>query len=434
MESLCMRMRGLHLQRAACSIRLPTPLNLNNARCSAPVYTMLVAHKHRGSARFNWRRIDWSDPDVTVFSQTVDDGSMRLDRLLREQTGFPQSKVQHLIVTRKVQAVRDGVILSKDETHARLKVLPGDKVAVYGLKKTAREIKESRTKIKYEDLEYSMEAPRKSNLKKLNLEILHKDDHLLVINKPWNLVVQGGEGSESHILPDYLEELKFDKPDLPRVVHRLDKLTTGVLLLARTRVAAIQLSELFREHKLVKEYVAQVAGWPKQDEGIIDAPLCIKGTPPLESVQLAEPDDEEQWRAITKYQVVDRREDVHCTCYIYTFMAETGRKHQYAHIVLMYYAVNTPITGDRKYGYVILGPMKVSRKGIVPKMGHYLHLHKITLPAGWLDPNANVPPTPTVITAPLPLYLQPMESMLKKLDEKAPPKQYQIHCKHKLMT
>lgn len=101
MESLCMRIRTLYLQRAACSIKLPTPLHLNNAHCYGSVYTMLVAHKHK-SSRFNWRRIDWSDPEVTVFTQTVDDGSMRLDRLLREQTGFPQSKVQHLIVTRKV--------------------------------------------------------------------------------------------------------------------------------------------------------------------------------------------------------------------------------------------------------------------------------------------------------------------------------------------
>ncbi|RKP23256.1 hypothetical protein SYNPS1DRAFT_24735 [Syncephalis pseudoplumigaleata] len=114
----------------------------------------------------------------------------------------------------------------------------------------------------------------------------------------------------------------------------------------------------------------------------------------MEAVQVADGTEKEKWDAVTEYEVVERREDVHARpASFLRLWPKTGRKHQLrAHCAQI---LRAPITGDRKYGYVILGPM-----------------------AGWFDPVANVPPTPTVITAPLPIYLQPMEPMLKKLDQK----------------
>ncbi|KAI9596381.1 pseudouridine synthase [Syncephalis fuscata] len=410
MEGLWVRVRSLSLERGLSSARLSGPPSLLASRCRGPCHVMPVAFR----SRFSWNRISWDDPEVTVFKQTADDGIMRLDRLLREQTGFPQSVIQQIVNSRKVQAVRNGVILSKDETHVRLRVLPGDQVAVFGLRGMARD----RSSQDHDEEKTEYKPQSRSRVPKMSFDVLYKDDHLLAIQKPSGLVVQGGDGVESAVLTNYLDELKFEKSEPPRIVHRLDKLTTGVLLLGRTRAGAIKLSEMFRNSTMTKEYIAQVAGWPRKNEGTIDTPLCVEGEPPLEKIVLANEQTENKWSAVTKYQVLDQREDVHgrpVSCV--RLWPQTGRKHQLrAHCALV---LRSPIVGDRKYGYVVLGPMKVSRKGIVPIMNLHLHLNRITLPAGWLDPEANLPPTPTIITAPAPLYLNHVESMVIKADKAA---------------
>ena len=111
--------------------------------------------------------------------------------------------------------------------------------------------------------------------------VLFRDDHLIVLNKPAGLAVQGGTGQRgtgqrSH-LGALLPALRFGRPDDPRLVHRLDKDTSGLLVLARTPAAAAKLGALFRSREVEKIYVAAVAGKPEPPAGTIRFGLVKAG-------------------------------------------------------------------------------------------------------------------------------------------------------------
>jgi len=103
--------------------------------------------------------------------------------------------------------------------------------------------------------------------------ILYKDDDVLAINKPAGLAVQGGTGLDRH-LDAMLDALQFDATERPRLVHRLDRDTSGVLLLARNARAAAELAQAFRRRDCRKVYWAVVAGVPKPVSGRIDLALA----------------------------------------------------------------------------------------------------------------------------------------------------------------
>jgi 23S rRNA pseudouridine955/2504/2580 synthase len=137
-----------------------------------------------------------------------------------------------------------------------------------------------------------------------------------------------------------LDALRFDAAERPRLVHRLDRDTSGVLLLARSARAATWLAAAFREKETRKLYWAMVVGVPKLEQGKIDIPLSKLPRPAGEKVM----PDEEGRRAVTYYQVIEtagRR-----VAWL-ALMPVTGRTHQLrAHCV----AMGTPILGDGKYG------------------------------------------------------------------------------------
>src|SRR5215471_18345243 len=103
--------------------------------------------------------------------------------------------------------------------------------------------------------------------------MLHRDDSVIVLNKPPGLAVQGGSGTERH-LDGLLDALRFGSYERPRLVHRLDRETSGVLVLARTAAAAALLARAFREKTTRKVYWAVVVGLPKLRQGRIDLPLA----------------------------------------------------------------------------------------------------------------------------------------------------------------
>ncbi len=103
--------------------------------------------------------------------------------------------------------------------------------------------------------------------------VIHRDDHVIVLNKPPGLAVQGGTGTERHV-DGMLDALRFGFEERPRLVHRLDKDTSGVLLIARTGQAAKRLGESFRDRETEKFYWAVVVGLPPKPEGAIDLPLA----------------------------------------------------------------------------------------------------------------------------------------------------------------
>jgi 23S rRNA pseudouridine955/2504/2580 synthase len=213
----------------------------------------------------------------------------------------------------------------------------------------------------------------------LQKAVLYKDDDVLVIDKPAGLAVQGGTGLATSV-DDLLDALQFDAKERPRLVHRLDRDTSGVLALARNAKAAQRLTEAFRHKDARKIYWAVVVGVPEVRGGRIDAPLQKGGGKGAERVQV----DEEGKRAITEFAVIERAGKKAAWL---ALMPVTGRTHQLrAHCV----ALGTPILGDGKYagGAAFLSKENLSRQ---------LHLHarrlRIPHPAGkgWIDVTAPLP-------------------------------------------
>jgi len=191
----------------------------------------------------------------------------------------------------------------------------------------------------------------------LQQAVLYKDDDVLAINKPAGLAVQGGTGLDRH-LDAMLDALRFEAPERPRLVHRLDRDTSGVLLLARHVQAAAELAAAFRRKDCRKVYWAVVVGVPKPAAGRIDLPLSKL---PGRAGERVGPDDEGK-SAITEYRMLDHAGRQVAWLELRPL---TGRTHQLrAHCA----ALGTPILGDRKYGGVadFVSGREVARR---------LHLH-----------------------------------------------------------
>jgi 23S rRNA pseudouridine955/2504/2580 synthase len=171
--------------------------------------------------------------------------------------------------------------------------------------------------------------------------VLYEDDEVLVLNKPAGLAVQGGTKTSKHI--DRLLSAWGEGLERPRLVHRLDRDTSGVLVLGKSPGAAAKLAGAFAKRRAQKTYWALVSGFPKPGEGLLDLPLVKKGVGDREMVQPADPDDPRAEPAQTEFVTISRAGDR------VAWMAlrpHTGRTHQLrAHML----AMGHPILGDPKY-------------------------------------------------------------------------------------
>jgi 23S rRNA pseudouridine955/2504/2580 synthase len=171
--------------------------------------------------------------------------------------------------------------------------------------------------------------------------VLWEDDEVLILNKPAGLAVQGGTKTTKHI--DRLLAAWGEGDRRPRLTHRLDRDTSGVLLLAKTPDAAAFLAGGFARRRAQKTYWALVAGNPKPGEGTIDLPLAKVGVDDRERMVPVSPKDPNAKAAVTDFATVSRA-GRHAAWL--ALQPHTGRTHQLrAHLL----AIGHPILGDPKY-------------------------------------------------------------------------------------
>ena len=171
--------------------------------------------------------------------------------------------------------------------------------------------------------------------------VIYEDEEVLALNKPAGLAVQGGTKTTRHV--DGLLSAWGEGLERPRLVHRLDRDTSGVLVLGKTPAAAAKLAGAFARRKAQKIYWAIVAGFPKPGEGVMDLPLVKKGIGDRELMVPAEPGDPRAETADTQFKTMARAGPRAAWMALWP---HTGRTHQLrAHML----AMGHPILGDPKY-------------------------------------------------------------------------------------
>lgn len=334
---------------------------------------------------------------VQTLEVGADDGDQRLDRWFRRIfPHVPQGRIEKLC--RKGEIRVDG---GRVKSSTRVEV--GQLVRVPPLPDAADP--------KADPASWVNTAARISDAdaEMIKAAVLYRDDHIIAINKPAGLPTQGGSGHTRHV-DGLAEVLKFGMEDKPRLVHRLDKDTSGVLLLARTRMGAKAMTDAFRARTTRKIYWAACAGspFPKKGTvkfGLVKAPGHGRAGE-NEKMRAVHPDEvrdvEGAKRAETDYAVMSNLGGRVSWC---ALVPITGRTHQLrAHMA----EIGHPIIGDGKYGgsgQENLGDGWGAQLG--GEISRKLHLHARSLTFDHPMTRAKI-----TITAPMPSHMEKTWSTL----------------------
>ncbi len=258
---------------------------------------------------------------VAHITVSADDDGQRLDRFLKKHVpDLPYGLAQKLM--RKGQVRVDG---KRAKTDTRLQEGQEIRIPPFHI-----DIKERKEKpLSQEEIALAKSL------------VVYEDDQTLVLNKPSGMATQGGTGQTQHV-DRLLAAFVNGEGVKPRLVHRLDKDTSGVLLLARSAGAARKLGEAFKTRQIKKTYLAVVSPVPERDRGEIRAALRKAGGAGKERMIV---DEDEGKKARTLFRVLER---VGKRVALVAFWPLTGRTHQIrVHAEL----AGWPILGDGKYGY-----------------------------------------------------------------------------------
>ena len=329
-----------------------------------------------GAARSSEEKTDLNTAGrVETIAVLPQEADLRLDRWFKIH--FPNVGYGYL-----QKLLRSGQVrVNSKRVEANARVVVGDQIRV---PKVARE--KPKTII---DSETQRPDAHVTNADRALIEsmILYEDEHILVLNKPFGLAVQGGSGTKRHV--DGMLAAMVDRfGERPKLVHRLDRDTTGVLMIAKHRQAASKLGRIFQTRSAAKTYWALVRGVPAPRQGRIEAALVKAATPDGDRVRKARPGEQDQaMHATTHYNVIER---VAQKAAWVSLKPVTGRQHQLrAHM----HMIGHPIIGDNKYE----GDTTEFSGALEQKL--HLHARRLVMPhpigGGKID-----------VTAPLPEHMK----------------------------
>jgi 23S rRNA pseudouridine955/2504/2580 synthase len=313
-----------------------------------------------------------------------DEAGMRLDRWFRRR--FPELPQAHLAkIVRKGEVRVSG---RRAEISTRLEAGQSVRVPPLGLPEAPAS---------------KAPPPDPRDAEALRAMILFEDRDLMILNKPYGLAVQGGSGTKRHI-DGMLAALTNNKGERPVLAHRLDRDTSGVLLVAKSRKIAAELGAIFRSRAAKKIYWALVEGVPKPAQGRISLFLAKgpgmgearggprEGRAEIERMRVARHGDPDAQHSVTLYAVVDK---VAPRLAWLSMRPITGRTHQLrAHCE----AIGHPIVGDPKYNRrpandpARADPLRAVPPGVEPRL--HLVARRLILPhprGGMIDVVAPLP-------------------------------------------
>lgn len=301
--------------------------------------------------------------EVRTFVVAPDDDDIRLDRWFKRH--LPDTSFTTVAKWARTGQLRvDGARAAPGDRIAAgqtLRFPPPEPVAVAG-KPPRRE----RPPLSDDEIAFAREL------------VIHQDAQAFVLNKPPGLATQGGTKTVQHV-DGLLDALQFDNEGRPKLVHRLDKDTSGALLVARTARAAAFFAKAFSGRTAKKVYWALVVGVPSIEDGMIELPIAKQPGTGGEKMHV---DEAEGQPARSRYRVIERAGNRAAWVELQPF---TGRTHQLrVHMA----AIGHPIVGDGKYG----GPEAFLTGGISRKM--HLHSRRIAVDhpdGGKIDVEAELP-------------------------------------------
>lgn len=283
-------------------------------------------------------------PDIRIYAHPADAEAVRIDKALAQSFGAEISR------TRLEESFRAGAVkINGAPVPKRRKILPGERA----------------------EIEMPPPIPTEVAPADIPVEVVFEDEHIVAVNKPAGMTVHPGSGTGEDTLVHAMMHRCGGKLSMaggamrPGIVHRLDKETSGIMLMAKTDEAYYRLVEMFSRRELEKEYAAIICGVPTVRSGIIDKPI---GRHPTFRTKMCVSDAGGARPARTEWFVAEK---FGCAAALVSCKILTGRTHQ---IRVHMSSIGFPILGDYTYGF-----QKNKLKLVQPPERVMLHSSRLAL-------------------------------------------------------